>query len=51
MIGFFFLAAYTSKTTWGNLKRKKRINDAKLSELAIERSALLKEIEDSIPVA
>jgi 1-acyl-sn-glycerol-3-phosphate acyltransferase len=50
-IGLFFLAAYTSKMTWSDLKRKKEINLNKVSELAEERKRLLKEIKDSIPVA
>jgi 1-acyl-sn-glycerol-3-phosphate acyltransferase len=51
LIGLFFLAGYTSKTTWINLKRKKKINEANLSELAEERKSLLAEIEESIPIA
>jgi len=51
LIGVFFLAAYTSKTSWTDLKRKKKINDFQLGELAKERVVLLNEIEEAISVA
>jgi len=51
LIGFFFLAAYISKMSWTDLKRKKKINDLQLKELAQERVALLNEIEKVISVA
>jgi hypothetical protein len=50
-IGFFFLSAYVSKTTLTDLKRRKKISDAKLTELAEVRKSLLTEIEEAIPVA
>ncbi len=50
-IGFFFLAAYSSKIDFENLKRKKKINHSELDELAAERIELLSEIKRSIPVA